>query len=225
MQAGWKEDPQKKYRIDSEKISQYYDSVKSIPLNADAALLEEDIVQSLIEIDEQKSVLDLGCGDGRWARRLVGNCREYVGVDISQAFVDMLEAEFRGWEEAHFICMSADKYQRERRFDIIMIVGLISYMNDEDIRSLSRNCKEMLADDGVLVLRNVALEDDEIRRVYFEKIPLLHKIYRLLRGRRRPSYQLIRRNMESELELFQEFKLLNSQMITGTSLRLYIFSH
>lgn len=220
---GWRRDPQKRFRIDPSKVAQYYDTVQATPLNRAAAEREEEVILSLIEMDNQKSVLDLGCGDGRWTRRLVGSCREYVGVDVSQAFIDRLESEFGDHEGVRFVCRPAEDYHSERKFDVILIIGLISYMNDEDVRKVSRNCKDMLKEQGILVLRNVVLGDNEVRRVYSEKIPLWQRIYHLLRRRQRPPYQLIRRNMEYEIGLFQEFRLLHMQMIEDTALRVYIF--
>ena len=47
-------------------------------------VVEKDLILPFMQADKTKSVLDLGCGIGRWAESLLPLCENYTGVDFSE---------------------------------------------------------------------------------------------------------------------------------------------
>ncbi len=215
----WFYDSNHKFNINTDEVKKYFDSVKSTPLSKEGEKIEEETIIDLIKIRTGMKILDLGCGEGRWAKTLENKNIKYVGVDFSKELIARAKSKnIRG--DVEFIVKPAHDFISEEKFDFIFLFGLIPYMNDEEIKQLSRNCRVMLKNGGGLILRDVILSDEGVeRKVFDDKDDLSRKIFL----NKIPRYQLIRRSFDSELKLFKEFSLVHSQEIKSTSLSIKIF--
>lgn len=213
----WVDDTEHKLKINPRTIVLEADRNQSLHFNKDAALKEEAALLPFINIDLHSRVLDLGCGDGRWAKKLAGSCKEFVGVDFSGKFIDKAHRNVAD-ANARFICLPAQEYYVDEKYDLILVIGLLTYLNDEDIIKLSNNCRRMLGSNGRLIVRNVSLRNNSCRRQVYNYRPNI-----LLRLLGDPGYQVIRRNQEEELSFFSNFKLLHEGKIEGTGYTFYIF--
>ena len=213
----WKSDQNNLFIIDQSTVKKYFDKTMSLVFDDQSAKKEQDALLPYIDLEKKLNVLDLGCANGRWANILVPHCNSYVGVDISKEFIKTAKRKFPQ-NHSEFYAMSAEKFMAERRFDLILMIGLITYMNDSEIRQLSINCRDMLEKDGTMVIRNVVLKENEGDRKVFNYQPnLLRKLLR------RPAYQVIRRSIRKELELFSNFELVYQSDIEGTGYHFYVF--
>lgn len=214
----WSYDPDHKFHINNDEVKKYFNTAKTTPLSIESEKSEEQAIMSLIKIRPGMKILDLGCGEGRWAKVLKNRDVKYVGVDFSDELIN--KARKKNIENnVEFISKPAQDFISDYKFDFIFIFGLITYMNDEDIRKLSRNCRVMLKNGGKLILRDVALNDEVAdRRVYDDKHNLFKKVFF-----KEPRYQLIRRSTNIEEKLFKEFSLVHKQIIDGTNLIITIF--
>jgi cyclopropane fatty-acyl-phospholipid synthase-like methyltransferase len=217
MRKYWKDSNNSTFRIDQEVVVSYFNKTQSLVFDDESARKEESAILPFLSITKQSRVLDLGCADGRWARLLVPKCKEYVGTDIAHSFIKKAKKEFDG-ENARFYCLPAQDYLVDEAYELILIIGLITYMNDDEVEKMARNCKRMLAEGGNVILRSVTIKDNRRRMVYDRKPNFIKRIF----GERR--YQIIRRNMNEELELFNMFRLVHHQNITGTGYTFYIFA-
>jgi 2-polyprenyl-3-methyl-5-hydroxy-6-metoxy-1,4-benzoquinol methylase len=213
----WVEDADRRVRIDSRALELEADRKMSLHFTEEDARKEEAALLPFINVDGRSRVLDLGCGDGRWGKILAGRCLAYTGVDFSRK---LLEKARRNISEvnASFIRMPAQDYIVDESFDLIMVIGLLTYLNDEDIVALSGHCRKMLSDGGRLIVRNVSLGDGPVRRRVYNYRPGA-----VLKWLGEPGYQVIRRNREEELSFFKDFRLVHDQPIAGTGYRFYIF--
>ena len=212
----WFADNDHKFKIDSQIIIDNFDKTKSLHFSKKTAEKEKETLLPFINIDHNLKVLDLGCGNGRWAGILVKKCKNYIGVDLSKRFIEIARKRIPH-ENASFICMPVQEYYEDEQYDLILLVGLLTYLNDEDIEKLSENCRKMLAKDGKLIIRNVTLKHTSHNREVYDYRP---NIFMRLLGR--PGYQLIRRSREEELSFFEKFHLLHEGQIEGTSYSFYV---
>lgn len=216
--GSWREDNNYAFDIDQEVITSFFNKTQSLVFSDEDGRKEEEVILPFMHITKKSRVLDLGCGAGRWEKILSPKCKEYVGVDVSENFIQKAQKENEDNNNAHFCCMPAQDYLRDERYDLILIIGLITYMNDEDVTQTAANCRKMLAKGGRLILRSIAIKETGTKRKVYCYKPNL--IWRLL-GRH--PYQIIRRSVNEEIRLFEMFSLEHQCAIEGTEYTLYIF--
>ena len=89
-----------------------------------------------LKLDQEKNVLDIGCGIGRWAETVIPICGNYLGVDFSgemvkaasKRFDNMINATFR--QGAFLDIFKMDDVKRNK-FDAVIIAGVSMYINDQ----------------------------------------------------------------------------------------------
>ena len=139
--------------IDSEKIKNFWNnnakkdsSLKSVLLGYDfgenSADLhnrkETEIVLDFIGSDK-KTVLDIGCGIGRWAYNLKPVIKTYDGIDFSEEFVNAANSNFKDFSEINFYCMPAleiDTVKLLEKYDAVIAAEVSMYINDDELHKL-----------------------------------------------------------------------------------------
>jgi ubiquinone/menaquinone biosynthesis C-methylase UbiE len=74
---------------------------------------------SLLDLKENQHLLDLGCGTGwavRYAARLVNECGEFYGIDISAKMIEKAKASSTDYKDAHFYQTSAEQLPFDNDF-------------------------------------------------------------------------------------------------------------
>lgn len=138
------------YNKRSERLSQMQNPYTSVLLgdqNPEYAVkwnaIEKETILPLLGVEKTSSVLDLGCGIGRWAETVIPLCGRYTGVDFSEGMVKTAKercCELMN-ENTRFICSSVQDYlgglSADERFDVIIIAGVCMYMNDPDVKQMA----------------------------------------------------------------------------------------
>lgn len=70
----------------------------------ETAKFKADTVNTLVALYEIKSVIEFGCGDGR--QLALAKYPSYLGVDVSEAAVNLCRAAFAGDKSKRFLCLS-----------------------------------------------------------------------------------------------------------------------
>ena len=84
-----------------------------------------------------------------------------VGVDYSQPLIDIAsrKTEELGLTNIEFICASSYDFQHNEKFDVAVILGLLSYMNDDNVVKTIKNISRHLKKGGKIILKeSVGLE-------------------------------------------------------------------
>lgn len=96
------------------------------------ALTKELAVQA---IPPGASVLDVGCGDGRWCRALAEHARRVVGVDVDAALIERARASTAA-QSVEYRLMDVSKGLSEQlageRFDVALLVHVLEHITDVD---------------------------------------------------------------------------------------------
>jgi cyclopropane fatty-acyl-phospholipid synthase-like methyltransferase len=106
------------------------------------------LVREYIQPRAGDRILEIGCGPGTIIPYLPET--EYVGFDLSASYVEQARSRF---PKAKFICERVSDYTLPQReyFDIVLALGIIHHLNDEEARQLFHIAHEALKPGGKLV--------------------------------------------------------------------------
>ena len=91
----------------------------------------EDFIRFL-ELDKTKSVLEVGVGTGRLAKKAAPRCLEFVGIDISPKTAERARENLKDFGNVSIICADFTDYPFERRFDVIYSSLVMMHFRDKD---------------------------------------------------------------------------------------------
>jgi len=114
----------------------------------------ESYFQESIGVTEEKKILDVGCGPGDNVLKYPNS--EYVGIDISQEYID--NANNRFGMLGRFYCVSVDEIEKIdiTKIDIVIIKAVLHHLSDEQISGMLEKLKNIMNPGGVLVTLDCA---------------------------------------------------------------------
>lgn len=137
--------------------------------------VEKDLIFPHLRISPNSTVLDLGCGIGRWAETIMPICKKYVGVDFSGKMVDVARTrckEFVTSNKDFYECSVQDYFKSENlpKFDCIIISYVLMYINDTDMLFVINRMLEQLSSNAVIYfIDTVALSERlTLKEIYSE---------------------------------------------------------
>lgn len=98
--------------------------------------LRYDRVMAECTHPEESSILDIGCGPGTYSIALAqAGAHRLVGIDFAVGMIELARqrAVAAGVEDrCEFIAASLDEYRVERRFDYVLAMGVMDYVEHAD---------------------------------------------------------------------------------------------
>jgi len=117
---------------------------------------ETDKLLKLINLNGDSKVLDLACGIGRWADAIGNNIERYVGVDFSEGLIDIAKKRNKN-PKAEFITGSSTEIDlllnKDDKFNRVLIVGLLMYLNDEDVTKVFEQAEKFCSEHATICIR------------------------------------------------------------------------
>lgn len=127
---------------------------------------EKEFILPRLNITGTSNVLDIGCGIGRWAESIIPICANYCGTDFSSEMVKT--AQLRNNipnKQYSFHTLSFQETVRKGpeffqcRFDRLIIAGICTYINDNELPVCFEALLNILADRCIIYLtETVAVE-------------------------------------------------------------------
>lgn len=111
-----------------------------------------EILLSLLDINRDSTVLDIGCGNGVHMKMIAPRCKQIAGVDISQG---MLATAKRELEPSRLLNWSLHRADAERlpfpdlSFDWVISMGLLDYVDSPLV--VLNECRRLLKESGYFV--------------------------------------------------------------------------
>ena len=152
--------------------SQTYDAIAELYRESKWLLfrhfIERYTLLSLLGALHDRTVLDMACGEGVYARHFkrVG-AAEVTGVDISQAMVELAEAQERADPiGCRYVCADAASFTPIAPVDVVTAIYLLNYARTaKAVEDFGRACFRALRPGGLLVgfndnVRNPPRPDD-----------------------------------------------------------------
>ena len=103
-----------------------------------------------MELDNNKSVLEIGVGTGRLAVRVAPLCGEFCGIDISPKTIERAKENLAEYRNIDLICADFLSYKFDRKYDVIY--SSLTFMHIEDKQRAVEKIAELLNNSGRFVL-------------------------------------------------------------------------
>ena len=103
-----------------------------------------------MELNKDKSVLEIGVGTGRLAVRVAPLCGEFCGIDISPKTIDRAKENLAEYRNIDLICADFLSYKFDRKFDVIY--SSLTFMHIEKKQTAINKVATLLKDGGKFVL-------------------------------------------------------------------------
>lgn len=110
------------------------------------------VIKNLIEenVKPGDSVLDLGCGYGKYVESFLEQAKKYRGVDISNSQINIAKKVYSENSATEFFVGDAKKYRTEEKFDVVTAFYVINYaQSKEELVNFFTTIYEALLDNGV----------------------------------------------------------------------------
>ena len=101
--------------------------------------LEKEKIESVLNINSADVCLDLGCGLGYWSEFFSGKSKKVTGVDYSEQMVGIARdnAFNKEIKNVEYFCSDASEFISEDIFSFIFVSGLLLYLTDEKLHTLT----------------------------------------------------------------------------------------
>ncbi len=125
---------------------------------------EKEKILPLLGLRGGSRVLDIGCGVARWATEgvlgTISSKGAYIGVDYTAGLLEMARKNTEAYANCRFFYGSFQEILsvlppelKADGFDVILVNGVMMYINDEDIPTCLGNVSQLLAKGGIAYLK------------------------------------------------------------------------
>ena len=147
-----------------EKVNQYWQqqepTVQSMYKRWVPPLLnEEEIYEILSYLPDlqNKNILDLAAGVGRFTQPLSCRAKQLISIDKVPHFVEKNKTTHTNCKNVSFLCSDAMDLQfKEGYFDLVFINWLFMYLGDKESATLIERIHKWLKPDGMLFFRETS---------------------------------------------------------------------
>jgi SAM-dependent methyltransferase len=178
---------------------------------------EIGLIGPLLGVDSSTTVIDLGCGAGRWAEYLMGRVQNYVGVDpdanLTYAASRRLSADNVSF--LHTDQRPVSNIVRGMRFHVALLAGIVHYLDDDELAEMLNDLLSIVPG-GLVYIRGPFARSERLTLVdeWSDNLGTKYSaIYRSLSEFERiipPSFNLIRQGNpfpghQNRAETFQQY--------------------
>ena len=167
---------------------------------------EKQFILPKLKLNQDKVILDIGCGIGRWAEAVADQCKEYYGVDFSSEMIAVAKENIKK-ENCHFYTMSlvdalSDSKITARKYDIVLMVGVSMYINEEELIKCYHGLKRLAKRDTLFYFEESVGKKERLtlNHIWSEDL----KDYYAAIYRTREEYKSLIRECMKEAEFIEE---------------------
>ncbi len=110
------------------------------------------VLEKALRVVVGGKALDLGVGNGRNAIYLLENGFEVTGVDMSKEGLKLLRKKYPDKSKLKLILSDVTKFDTDEKFDLICAIGLLHFLDLENIEKLIKKMKKLTNSRGINVI-------------------------------------------------------------------------
>lgn len=117
---------------------------------------EVEIILPKLELNSSSTILDVGCGIGRWSDAVDTEIKEYCGVDFSADLIRIAKERSKLKKNRDWRVGSAKDIEaicKGEKYSHIMVMGVMMYLNDDDVIQMLKGIGELCEESSVIALR------------------------------------------------------------------------
>ncbi len=120
------------------------------------------MIQNLLSKNKCKTILDVGCGTGRYVIKLSEIGLDISGIDIS---IDMIKKAKMKAPQLYFKCMDMKNIKLHRKFDaVVSLDSAFCYMlTNKDCIKAIESMKNVLNKNGLIILQTMNVWTDTVK--------------------------------------------------------------
>ena len=103
-----------------------------------------------MQLDESKSVLEIGVGPGRLAIKTAPVCKRFCGIDISPKTIQRAYENLSSYHNIKLVCGDFMTFEFDEQFDVIY--SSLTFMHIKDKEGMIEKTASLLNNDGLFVL-------------------------------------------------------------------------
>lgn len=165
----------------------------------------------------EKTALDIGCGVGRWGEELLKHNVHYVGIDYSEHLLSIAKETLGNEKNQVQLIHGAvqelsdllEREQLEKPFDLILINGVLMYLNDTDLIHVLETVSTLIGENTILYIKETVSKEQRLTLNQFYSKELTQ------------NYSAIYRYVEDYTTLIEELFLEKGKMEWIASGELY----
>ena len=171
----------------------YQDNHPELAIERDK--IEKNKILPLLKLNENSRILDIGCGVGRWGDALAPKLSTglYVGVDYSEQLIEVAKksALEDGTDNKRLYLVGKfqqiDELLKQNHlgnFDLIIVNGVLMYINDYDVDTCITSLPSLLSPNGnIYIKESVGIEKRfTLNDIYSEELTSQYSaIYRSIK--------------------------------------------
>ena len=120
-------------------------------------------MRSRVTIDASTDVLEIGCGVARVGWALAGDCRSWIGTDISKNMLDHAAKRLAAFDNVSFVELSNSGLHEipSASVDLVYCTNMLPHLSETDRWRYVCEAQRVLRPGGVLYIDTVALDSQE----------------------------------------------------------------
>jgi len=119
---------------------------------------KQSVVETFVvpNVSAGSAVLEIGAGHGRWAKEIVGRCRDLVLVELSAKCIDFCKQLFAPWPNVRYVVTDGKSLPgvEDQSIDFVWSFDAFIMMDREIIRGYLREIRRVLKPGGKAILHH-----------------------------------------------------------------------
>ena len=129
-------------------------------------------------IDKSKTILEVGCATGYYGMYYADKCKEYVGIDIVPAHIEIFSDKIKDAGFDNVFCSVGDatnlSHIPAESYDVVLCLGPMYHLPCDERKQAMMECKRVCKSGGILAFAYIskigcyagACVHDELRKYY-----------------------------------------------------------